>query len=113
MALADTHTHVNGDTHRESTKSSAVTKVAAPKVAATQVAAPKVAATQVAAPKVAAIAKTPEKEIGAFLGKALSKLPVKTQIEIFTAISKLPVKTQIEIAKVAADFGITLGGMTR
>jgi hypothetical protein len=98
MALADTHTHVNGDTHRESTKSSAVTKVAASKVAVTQV----------AAPKVAAIAKTPEKEIGAFLGKALSKLPVKTQIEIFTAISKLPVKTQIEIAKVAADFGIPL-----
>jgi hypothetical protein len=103
MALADTHTHVNGDTHRESTKSSAVTKVAASKVAAS-----KVAVTQVAAPKVAAIAKTPEKEIGAFLGKALSKLPVKTQIEIFTAISKLPVKTQIEIAKVAADFGIPL-----
>ena len=36
MALADTHTHVNGDTHRESTKSSAASttsSTAAPKLA--------------------------------------------------------------------------------
>ncbi|WP_123028858.1 hypothetical protein [Mycolicibacterium stellerae] len=56
-----------------------------------------------------AVKKTPEKEIGAAVNKYLAKHP-KTAVKVLTFVSKLPPKTQQEIGKIAADFGIGLGG---